>query len=132
MRISDWSSDVCSSDLERLAGRIQTCTGGGQFGFRFPRSRIVAPRRLHGGLQWLRGQRNRSRWGGNDRGVLKDGVGGLRGNSHGRHGDERSGRCESQKHGERKSVVEGKGLSVSVDIGGCRIIKKKKKTRTKN
>src|SRR3546814_1076888 len=83
MRISDWSSDVFSSDLaphaplaaqvqaqthaggrgavgplvlcgqfefgvvERLAGRIQTCTGGGQFGFRFPRSRIVAPRRLH-------------------------------------------------------------------------------------
>src|SRR3546814_12499225 len=28
---------------------------------------------------------------------------------------------------ERKSVVEGKSVSVRVDIGGCRIFKKKKK-----
>src|SRR3546814_12345971 len=26
MRISDWSSDVCSSDLEKVDGRLQLCT----------------------------------------------------------------------------------------------------------
>src|SRR3546814_13120715 len=31
--------------------------------------------------------------------------------------------------GDRKSVVEGKSVSVRVDIGGCRIIKKKKKNK---
>src|SRR3546814_18175828 len=29
------------------------------------------------------------------------------------------------RDGDRKSVVEGKGVSVRVDLGGCRIIKKK-------
>src|SRR3546814_14063556 len=32
---------------------------------------------------------------------------------------------------DRKSVVEGKSVSVSVDLGGRRIIKKKKKKETK-
>src|SRR3546814_18614916 len=31
--------------------------------------------------------------------------------------------------GDRKSVVEGKSVSVRVDLGGRRIIKKKKKTK---
>src|SRR3546814_11330202 len=31
---------------------------------------------------------------------------------------------------DRKSVVEGKGVSVRVDLGGCRIIKKKKEKHT--
>src|SRR3546814_11110581 len=30
---------------------------------------------------------------------------------------------------DRKSVVEGKSVSVRVDLGGCRIIKKKKKKK---
>src|SRR3546814_15789856 len=30
---------------------------------------------------------------------------------------------------DRKSVVEGKSVSVRVDLGGCRIIKKKTKTK---
>src|SRR3546814_15314736 len=33
---------------------------------------------------------------------------------------------------DRKSVVEGKSVSVRVDIGGRRIIKKKKKTESRN
>src|SRR3546814_19665482 len=33
---------------------------------------------------------------------------------------------------DRKSVVEGKSVSVRVDLGGRRIIKKKKKQRTKS
>src|SRR3546814_19567802 len=33
------------------------------------------------------------------------------------------------RSGDRKSVVEGKSVSVRVDLGGCRIIKKKKWTK---
>src|SRR3546814_10963896 len=33
---------------------------------------------------------------------------------------------------DRKSVVEGKSLSVRVDPGGCRCIKKKKKNKKQN
>src|SRR3546814_13318713 len=32
--------------------------------------------------------------------------------------------------GDRKSVVSGKGVSVSVDLGGCGIIKKQKRRNT--
>src|SRR3546814_12561739 len=35
--------------------------------------------------------------------------------------------CGRPAHEDRKSVVEGKGVSVRVDLGGRRIIKKKKK-----
>src|SRR3546814_12605008 len=39
---------------------------------------------------------------------------------------------ESGERIDRKSVVEGKSVSVRVDLGGRRIIKKKKKTQMKN
>src|SRR3546814_12353257 len=35
------------------------------------------------------------------------------------------GSCPSRHEGDRKSVVEGKSVSVRVDLGGSRIIKKK-------
>src|SRR3546814_13469975 len=38
----------------------------------------------------------------------------------------RSGQNDGPAAGDRKSVVEGKGVSVRVDLGGRRIIKKKK------
>src|SRR3546814_20181149 len=38
---------------------------------------------------------------------------------------------QRQEDGERQSVVEGKSVSVRVDLGGSSIIKKKKKTNTK-
>src|SRR3546814_16300464 len=78
MRISDWSSDVCSSDLQSdfdavLADRFGNAVGGESW------HEDVAAR--------LRG-----------RGIsLRD----------------------------RKSVVSGKSVSVRVDLGGRRIIKKK-------
>src|SRR3546814_17637704 len=37
------------------------------------------------------------------------------------------GRGEAQRGGDRKSVVKGKSVSVRVDLGGSRIIKKKRK-----
>src|SRR3546814_17065416 len=73
MRISDWSSDVCSSDLR--CQRIQSTN--------------ARP------LRAARPARKGARF-------------------HPRKAD-------------RKSVVEGKSVSVRVDLGGSRIIKKKKR-----
>src|SRR3546814_19410941 len=46
---------------------------------------------------------------------------GCRSGPGGRAGGQRRGSCR----GDRKSVVEGKGVSVRVDLGGGRCIKKK-------
>src|SRR3546814_20310472 len=76
MRISDWSSDVCSSDLPFFVGPV---------------------RRVRGALPHP---------------TCQPAV----------------GWCA----GDRKSVVEGKSVSVRVDLGGRRIIKKKNETKHKN
>src|SRR3546814_18699524 len=98
MRISDWSSDVCSSDLPHVA-RVEI----------LPRL-AVDPE--------LNPQRVRI------------------GNLVGGH-DPGSDRCEAVvrlveqtvremiEPEDRKSVVEGKSVSVRVELGGRRIIKKK-------
>src|SRR3546814_7014712 len=86
MRISDWSSDVCSSDLARPAERHDDLEKGAE------RPGAVDRRRL---LQ--------------------------------RH---RQPRQEAAQHPARKSVVSGKSVSVRVDLGGHRIIKKKKRKHT--
>src|SRR3546814_13249031 len=83
MRISDWSSDVCSSDLDVLAWQPLPP---------FARAQRVGRRRLHPAA-------------------------------------ERSHRGLSARHlqlpvEDRKSVVSGKSVSVRVDLGGRRIIKK--------
>src|SRR3546814_19820720 len=91
MRISDWSSDVCSSDLaERPAGQRG---GVGPRAVDRPQDRppARAPQRL------------------------------PLGDRHGRHAGAR---------GDRKSVVQGKSVSVRVALGGRRIIKKKKTNAT--
>src|SRR3546814_16196829 len=87
MRISDWSSDVCSSDLRR-AGRPQ-----------YPRlsvARRARPARGH--------------------------AAGARDLRHAQLAAEPG----SRHRADRKSVVEGKSVSVRVTLGGRRIIKKKK------
>src|SRR3546814_21099878 len=95
MRISDWSSDVCSSDLRRrhlsLAGAV---------------------RRLRRVEYAGRGS-GRNRLFGEARPVARRADAGAR-----------IARCSQR---DRKSVVEGKSVSVRVDIGGRRIIKKKQK-----
>src|SRR3546814_14858676 len=102
MRISDWSSDVCSSDLQRRSG---------------PRP------------QQRRGAR------GDGSAVGDDPAGGLllRVDRHrapgegGGRADQRRARARGHlRLSDRKSVVEGKSVSVRVDLGGRRIIKKKK------
>src|SRR3546814_11907344 len=93
MRISDWSSDVCSSDLGAI-------------------------RNNHGYAQILTQ-------------LLGDRPGkGIHG-SAGRKGNDECYRlirpffCLGCRRQDRKSVVQGKSVSVRVDLGGRRSIKKK-------
>src|SRR3546814_6175182 len=81
MRISDWSSDVCSSDLVAVGTAAATARGAAEH-------RGVSRR-----LARTAGRRQ-------------------------------STACTT---GDRKSVVSGKSVSVSVDFGGRRILKTKKR-----
>src|SRR3546814_20034820 len=103
MRISDWSSDVCSSDLD----------------FREGRRRGAAGLRLRDRLRRL----PRCQPPGDSRRQAED----LRA----RLSLRLAGRAVGDAAGDRKSVVSGKSGSVRVDLGGRRIIKKKKKENEK-
>src|SRR3546814_15863586 len=97
MRISDWSSDVCSSDLA-VAG---------------PRERdLLDVSGDRGGVAGLVGHRDVADAGGPADRVERARAGEL-----------------SQYPGlapqDRKSVVQGKSVSVRVDLGGRRILTKK-------
>src|SRR3546814_16010445 len=107
MRISDWSSDVCSSDLRRTPLRLLKA---------LPQQRKLCGRKP----------------------ALRDGGPGTdRPRATRRQGIARAGqRTHLQRRDpapagrvDRKSVVEGKSVSVRVDLGGCRIIKKKTKAK---
>src|SRR3546814_11966706 len=101
MRISDWSSDVCSSDL-RIAflGHLLAAVEDHQ--------QICRDRRLHA-LEPAHQYRQLlaiARFVGRTQ-QMAIGV------------------------GDRKSVVEGKSVSVRVDLGGRRLIKKTEQTTLK-
>src|SRR3546814_13292512 len=103
MRISDWSSDVCSSDLPRRPGRkaadllARGIPIAGRAAFAVP----CADRQI---IPFMRDRAEQAR---QDACVMLEiGV----------------------DHGDRKSVVSGKSVSVRVDLGGRRIIKKKTTT----
>src|SRR3546814_20805467 len=107
MRISDWSSDVCSSDLGGHPGRR---AGGGD----------QRPAFARGGVTIL-----------------------VRTKTQRREGISKSVRAElveapffltslKKRRADRKSVVLGKSVSVRVDLGGRRIIKKKRNKDTHN
>src|SRR3546814_18427393 len=100
LRISDWSSDVCSSDLRRWR--------------RWRNSRLHADRR--------RGRRDTDRRRRSDRRRRRSVL--LLGRR--RHLLFRGWRFFDIQGGDRKSVGEGKRVSVSVDLGGARLLKKKK------
>src|SRR3546814_13807446 len=100
MRISDWSSDVCSSDLARQAG-VQG-------------KELARPRRGGAGRARRRGGGECALGGGDplcDR-EHRRGAGGAGG----------GGPNLLQASGDRKSVVSGKSVAVSVDLGGCRLV----------
>src|SRR3546814_1958498 len=92
MRISDWSSDVCSSDLEAQARRrgFDAAPGAGQqvvAQFGLEQLDLPAERRL-------------------------------------RQAQHLGGTGQAAHFADRKSGVQGKSVSVRVDYGGCRHIKK--------
>src|SRR3546814_11395811 len=99
MRISDWSSDVCSSDLEALRDAF-----GQDHGVDRPLG--------HGG----------------DLMPVVEGIRRIDGDCIGVGSAITAGRVLEQfTHGGRESVVEGKSVSVRVDLGGRGLIKKKNK-----
>src|SRR3546814_17604253 len=104
MRISDWSSDVCSSDLTAEVPGLQRLARCKR---REPDAEEVFPHRSR--------RRHAQRAGG---------AGGARLRPQGRDGN----RGRDRRAGDRKRVVEGKGVAVSVDIDGRRITNKKTKT----
>src|SRR3546814_13444817 len=110
MRISDWSSDVCSSDLRPRAHqdhRGDHC--------RAPPVAVGIAAEIPAA----------ERTDQEARGIDGGDVEKLRGVVAARE----EGRGEIE--GDRKSVVEGKSVSVRVDLGGRRIIKKKKEQENK-
>src|SRR3546814_19571874 len=124
MRISDWSSDVCSSDLEPAvgcAGEARTAAGVGRRQFRLPPE--PPGDRGQGGTFLSRGG---------------DAVAGRsRCRRRVRYRQRRIRRLDRRRPGragtppERKSVVEGKSVSVRVDPGGRRNHKKKTEEKRK-
>src|SRR3546814_13890998 len=110
MRISDWSSDVCSSDLlccrwcthfvkyVTLRGLTLSNLGNARQAF----VRLVGDVRM----RRARGSAFLS--------EINPTAGPIA-----------TGRREQLTQGDRKSVVEGKSVSVRVDLGGRRSIKKK-------
>src|SRR3546814_18971986 len=101
MRISDWSSDVCSSDLGIRKGaqevdRLEAMPTPKELA---ARSESWGPYRTYASLYL---------W---------------------RIADTAVKAATPTKRSDRKSVVAGKSVSVSVDLGGRRIIKKKKNTK---
>src|SRR3546814_11784341 len=110
MRISDWSSDVCSSDLQARGGFAHLADRAGCRGQRF-------------------GPQGLDRVGDDQFGLQRDGVFedaldagfGQRVDAVDRQAKPRG----AAGHLDRKSVVKGKSVSVRVDLGGLRIIKKK-------
>src|SRR3546814_15157786 len=99
MRISDWSSDVCSSDLLIATRDVRDL------------HRVV----VHDVGEVIGGEPVRLE----DHEVVEGRVLDL---------DRTAEQIVHDRRADRKSVVEGKSVSVRVDLGGRRIIKKKKHT----
>src|SRR3546814_14001766 len=114
MRISDWSSDVCSSDLsgDDSSGIQPDLPTRRETGL-FPSAFVPI---------WTCRSGNEARSGAC---VKENGMTDLTNLSF--QPDDEHPRISTGSAGlDRKSVVTGKSGSVSVDLGGRRIIKKKK------
>src|SRR3546814_7949139 len=104
MRISDWSSDVCSSDLRfEVAQIFVSAPILGEFDRGAHQMALMA---FELGLQPF---------------EKREGVGGGAGEPR----DHLAVAELADLAGDRKSVVAGKSVAVRVDLGGRRIIKKK-------
>src|SRR3546814_18554416 len=103
MRISDWSSDVCSSDLLQAVTAQSTYTNENVLKL----NNLVQNQLLQGGMN-----------------MFDSFAKGLAGLATGTMS------VGEAFNGDRQSVVSGKSVSVRVDFGGRRIIKKKIKKQT--
>src|SRR3546814_18686311 len=104
MRISDWSSDVCSSDLNVPGQNVE----------RLINLQPVIADNIEIGTAWRRDGFDLSAsyfWSNSNLGSRIQVIGGA-----------------GVVQRDRKSVVEGTSVSVSVELGGRRIIKTKKKS----
>src|SRR3546814_17507176 len=120
MRISDWSSDVCSSDLCNYTIYLHPTIGNIRlFDDRSPFTLRLRLRRSHHG-QPARAYCPRFRTGQHPGSRPLSRLAGLK----------LGGAVQSsQEFQDRKSVVSGKSVEVRVDLGGLLIIKKKKKNK---
>src|SRR3546814_12318348 len=113
MRMSDWSSDVCSSDLAWLSCLFESCD---LRSFPSPRFKRRSSCLRESGIT---SQTKKKVWpGGSTRSqqrISKVSAKHLQ---------------SASEPADRKSVVEGKSVSVRVDLGGRRIMKKKKEKTT--
>src|SRR3546814_19494133 len=100
MRISDWSSDVCSSDL------IESSVTSVVALILTAKNVKLTPSVIRARTSWMG---NTSSGWGDSSGIPRS--------------DESKKENENE---DRKSVVSGKSVSVRVDLGGRRIMKKKK------
>src|SRR3546814_12114323 len=105
MRISDWSSDVCSSDLG--GGLFCSCPAAGLPPFKGGWPMQGRPARGDGTGMNRKQRRAQEK-------IASKAVPGQ----------------PAMDPADRKSGVEGKSVSVRVDLGGTRIIQKKTKIRT--
>src|SRR3546814_20480003 len=118
MRISDWSSDVCSSDLLHLCRQLdpghhpdRADAAAQSIQEQLQRRRIVRERRAVGARRVQLSVEVSQRY--------------LRAEPRGRRAaGTPAGLCQGLWL-DRTSAVEGKSVSVRVDLGGRRIIKKK-------
>src|SRR3546814_15200787 len=115
MRISDWSSDVCSSDLERAADEAHpTDDGLGDGGDRVEQA-VLREDDLR--------EPERHEHPAHRRDHRGQGAGEELGESH-IYADRRGGSLV-----DWKSDVEGKRVSGREEPGGCRFMKKKRKRK---
>src|SRR3546814_15018834 len=123
MRISDWSSDVCSSDLQRVAGNDRE----------IPALVVERGGRAHRDLEDFgdQGFRNglveeAANRAASDDNVIETGCARHVAFTRPSGAAARAGPRFRPARSDRKSVVSGKSVSVRVDPGGGRIIKTKK------
>src|SRR3546814_18827022 len=119
MRISDWSSDVCSSDLPGLPSAPRRSTAASQWCWRtWTRSSATPSGQVEGGDDLVLQRAHLGR-GAGARAWDVDADFALVAARLAAHHHHAVGQ-------DRQSVVKGKSVSVRVDLGGSRIIKKKK------
>src|SRR3546814_18736990 len=126
MRISDWISDVCSSDLHRIGHRLD----------RLDLGKIVLQHMLAAPAE-IGAQNRRHRFGGDlvavrpsrlaDPEDIAAAVAGHRPALGPPDVDLAPPVIADEPLRDRKSVVMGKSVAVRLDLGGHRFLKKKKK-----